>query len=81
MIPYLRVLGFNSNGSKLISKIHEVSPNVPIITQVKQYLDNSTNIVLRDMLYSDIFATNVYTLGFENESFSNLDFTHKIIKI
>ena len=81
VIPYLRVLGFNSNGSKLISKIHEVSPNVPIITQVKQYLDNSTNIVLRDMLYSDIFATNVYTLGFENESFSNLDFTHKIIKI
>ncbi len=32
------------------------------------------------MLDKDIFfATNVYTIGYEDDSWSNLDFTQKII--
>lgn len=31
------------------------------------------------MLSKDIWATNVYTLGYEYGSFANLDFTHKLI--
>ena len=27
----------------------------------------------------DIYATNVYTLGFSNDSWGNLDFTKKLI--
>ena len=30
------------------------------------------------MLDKDIFATNVYTIGYEYDSWNNLDFTHKI---
>ena len=30
------------------------------------------------MLDKDILATNVYTLGYENDSWSNLDYTKKI---
>ena len=31
------------------------------------------------MMEKDIWATNVYTLGFEYESKANLDYTHKLI--
>ena len=57
--PYIRVLGFNDNGKKLISKIMDKNPNQPLITSVK---------------------TNVYSLGFKNNSFANLDFKNGIIK-
>ena len=31
------------------------------------------------MINKDIWATDVYTLGFEYESKANLDYTHKLI--
>lgn len=31
------------------------------------------------MLDKDIFATNVYTIGYEDDSWSNLDFTQKLL--
>ena len=31
------------------------------------------------MLETDIYATNVYTLGYEKDSVANLDYTKKII--
>ena len=33
------------------------------------------------MLEKDILATNIYTLGYEYDSVSNLDYTHKIIEV
>ena len=77
--PFARVLGFNDNGKKLISKIKLKNPNVPIITSVKKFLSSDFDDSLKNMLYADIFATNVYSLGFNNCK-GNLDFTHKIIK-
>ena len=79
VLPYIRVLGFNENGKSLISKISKTNPNIQIITSVKKFVDNNFDINLKTLLDKDIFATNVYTLGFEHNSESNLDFKNGII--
>ena len=79
--PYIRVLGFNEKGKKLISQISKSNPNLNIITSVKKYIDSKPNKNLKSMLDKDIYATNIYTLGFDKDSWSNLDFTKKIIQI
>ena len=76
--PYIRVLGFNNNGKKLISEISKANPKLSIITSVKKFIDSNTNKNLQTMLNKDIYATNVYSIGFLNDSWSNLDFTKKI---
>ncbi len=79
--PYIRVLGFNNKGKFMISEIAKANPKLEIITSVKRFLDSSNNKNLKLMLNKDIFATDVYTLGFTYDSCSNLDFTKKIITI
>ena len=80
-VPYIRVLGFNSNGKYLISEISKKSPKLNIITSVKKFIDSNSDTPLSNMFEKDIFATNIYTLGYINDSWSNLDFTNKIISI
>lgn len=80
-IPYIRVLGFNENGRQLVSEISNKNPELQLITSVKKFIDNNTNKNLNQLLNMDIFATNVYTIGFENNSLNNLDFKNKIIKV
>lgn len=77
--PYIRVLGMNKKGKDLISVISHSNPNLNIITSVKRYLDSNPNKTLQNMLNIDINATNTYTLGYEKDSWSNLDFTHNMI--
>ena len=77
--PYARILGFNEKGKKLISQIVKHNKRAQIVTSVKKYMDESKNKALKEMLETDIFATNVYTLGYESDSWSNLDYTNKII--
>ena len=36
-------------------------------------------ILTVEMLQTDIYATNIYTLGYEKDSWANLDYTNKII--
>lgn len=79
--PYIRVLGFNENGKRLISEILRINPKLPVITSVKKYMDTATNKNLKEMLNRDIFVTNIYTLGYEMDSWANLDYTNKIITI
>lgn len=79
--PYIRVLGLNNKGKFMISEIAKANPKLEIITSVKRFLDNSNNKNLKLMLNKDIFATDVYTLGFSYDSCSNLDFTKKIITL
>lgn len=79
--PYIRVLGLNNKGKFMISEIAKANPKLEIITSVKRFLDSSNNKNLKLMLNKDIFATDVYTLGFSYDSCSNLDFTKKIITI
>ncbi len=80
-IPYIRILGANEKGKQLISGISHSNPKLDIITSVKKYLDNSNNKLLKSMLEKDIFATNIYTLGYDYDSFSNLDYTRGVISL
>lgn len=77
--PYIRVLGMNQKGKDLISVITHSNPNLNIITSVKKFMDSNPNKSLQNMLNIDINATNTYTLGYEKDSWSNLDFTHNMI--
>ncbi|MBO6233531.1 MAG: nucleotidyltransferase [Clostridia bacterium] len=78
--PYIRVLGFNQNGKYLLSEISKANPKLQIITSVKKFVDSNNKNRNLDILFSkDIWATNVYTIGYNNDSWSNLDFTHKLI--
>ena len=76
--PYIRILGCNENGKKLLSKIVSKNTNLSVITSIKKFIDENKNTDLDTMLKKDIFSTSVYTLAFKNDSFANLDFTHKI---
>ena len=77
--PYIRVLGFNDKGRDLVSQISKANPKLEIITSVKKFMDKSSNKNLKLMMDKDIWATNVYTLGFEYDSKGNWDYTHKLI--
>ena len=76
--PYVRVLGFNNKGKELISEIMHLNPKLNVVTSVKKYIDTVANKNLREMLEKDILATNIYTLGYYSDSYSNLDYTNKI---
>ena len=80
-IPYVRVLGFNEKGKYLISEIAKANPKLEIITSVKKYMDTSNNKTSKYLLEKDIWATNVYTIGYEYDSWNNLDYTHKLITL
>ena len=77
-LPYIRVLGFNNRGKYILSEVAKQNPKLQIITSVKRFVDTNTNKNLRLMLEKDFWATNVFTLGYEYDSWNNLDFTHKL---
>ena len=81
IVPYIRVLATNKRGKFLISEILKANPKLEIVTSVKRYLDSNPSKNYQLMLDKDIWATNVYTLGYEADSWNNLDFTKKIITI
>lgn len=81
VMPYIRVLGLNNRGKFLISEIAKANPKLEIITSVKRFVDNSTNKNLKTMLSKDIWATDVYSLGYDFDSCANLDFSKKIVTI
>ncbi len=76
--PYMRVLGFNDKGKFLVSEIAKANPKLEIITSVKRFTDLNTNRNYKIMMQKEILATNIYTLGFEQDSLSNLDYTKGI---
>lgn len=79
--PYIRVLGFNKHGKKIVSAIAKQNPKTHIIISVNKFMENNTDNHLRNMLSKDILATNIYTLAYKNEPVANLDYTHKVIEI
>ena len=79
VVPYVRVLGFNDKGKNLVSKIKHKNPSAKIVTSVKKFVDSNGNKNLQVLMNKDIWATNVYTLGFESDSWGNLDFNRKIV--
>ena len=81
VIPYIRILGFNNKGKYLISEISKINPKLEIITSVKKFMDTTNNKNSKYLLEKDIWATNVYTIGYEYDSWNNLDYTHKMITL
>lgn len=83
VVPYVRVLGFTQKGKSLLSEISRRNPKLNIITSLKKYMNQNQNKnkVLAEMLEKDIFATDVYTLGYIGDSKANLDFTNNMIII
>lgn len=77
--PYVRVLGFNRHGQKLLSMISEANPKLPLITSVKKFEESNKNKHIQSMLAKDIWATDVYTLGYEFDSWAGLDYTQRLI--
>lgn len=77
--PYIRVLGFNDKGRELISEISKHNRKLEIVSSVKKFMDKCSNKNLKLMMDKDIWATNVYTLGYEYDSKANLDYTHKLV--
>ncbi len=79
--PYVRVLALDTKGKELLSQLSRSNPKLPVITSVKNFLDNSNNKILNNMLNLDILATNIYTLEYLNDSQANLDYTQKIVTL
>ena len=79
VIPYARVLGFNEKGKMLLSGISQKNPKMEVITSVKKFMDSNSNKTYKRMLEIDIFATDVYTLGYKYDSMANLDYTKNMI--
>ena len=77
--PYVRVLGFNDNGKKLVSEIATKNPELKLITSVKKFVDSNFNKNLQIIFDKDVWATDVYSLAFENNSLANLDFKNGVI--
>lgn len=77
--PYIRVLGFNDNGKKLVSEIATKNPELKLITSVKKFVDSNSNKDLQIIFDKDVLATDVYSLAFENNSLANLDFKNSVI--
>ena len=75
--PYIRVLGVSNRGKLLLSQLN--NPKYPAITSVKKFIDSNNNKILKNMLEKDILASNIYTLGYENDSKANLDYTKKLV--
>ena len=81
-IPYIRILGFNKHGKRIISAIATNNPSIKIIVSLKKFIETNTSSSLKNMILKDILATNIYTLGYEsNSGIANLDYTHKIVEI
>lgn len=76
VLPYIRVLGFNENGKKLISEISKRNPELKIVTSVKKFVDTNIDKNLEIILNKDILATNVYTINFD---IGNLDFIKHLV--
>lgn len=74
-VPYIRILGFNNNGKRLLPELKSKN----IITSVKKFEDNCRSTKLKRMLEIDKKATDIYTIVYKNNSKANLDYTNGMI--
>ncbi len=74
---YIRVLGFNQKGQKIIKELNETC-TLPIITNLKNYKPQDD--IARMMIETDIRATNIYQI-MRNKKTGNLDYLKKPVII
>lgn len=84
IVPYVRILGFNQKGRMLLSEIAKENQKINMITSVGKYVKQDSRKANKQelqMLSTDIFSTNVYTLAYKQDARANLDFTNNMIII
>lgn len=81
VVPYVRVLGFNENGKTLLSKISRANPRLQVVTSVKRFEDECRNRNLKLMFSKDLWASDVFSLGYEFDSWGNLDYRCGVVKV
>lgn len=84
IMPYVRILGFNQKGRMLLSEIAKANQKINMITSVGKYVKQDSRKANKQelqMLSTDIFSTNVYTLAYKQDARANLDFTNNMIII
>ena len=74
--PYIRVLGIRKESKQLLS---EISKKKNVITSVKDFEKTCKNKKLLRLLEIDKTATDIYTLGYNENSKTGLDYTEKLI--
>ncbi len=74
-MPYVRVLGMDANGEKLLKNIDS---NI-LITSVKKFYDSCNNSNYKRLLDLDIKATNIYSLMTNRKCNADLDYTEGLI--
>lgn len=79
--PYIRILGFNEYGKKIISTIAKTNPKAKLIVSFKKFVESNNDSNLNTLISKDILATNIYTLGYKKNGEANLDYTHKIVEV
>ena len=77
-VPYIRVLGTNQKGKKLLSSISKITSN--LITSLKSFENRCQDKNLLRLLEIDKISTNIYTLAYKKDSKGNLDYTTKIVE-
>lgn len=76
--PYIRILGMNNIGKKLLP---DISKSCSVVTSVKNFDNNCNDPNLLRLLEIDKRATDVYTLAYTSCSKANLDYTTKIVTL
>ena len=76
VIPYIRVLGIKRDSKQLLS---DISKKRNVITSVKDFEKTCKNKKLLRLLEIDKTATDIYTLGYNENSKTGLDYTEKLI--
>jgi hypothetical protein len=74
---YIRILGFNENGQKIIKKLNDIC-DLPIIINLKNYKPQDE--IAKMMIETDIRATNIYQI-MKNKKTGNLDYLKKPVII
>ena len=74
LMPYVRILGMDSKGEKILKDINQ---NV-LVTSVKKFYDECSDEYKR-LLDLDIKATNVYSLMSSKNYNADLDYTERLI--
>ena len=79
--PYIRILGFNEYGKRIISTIAKTNPKAKLVVSFKKFVESNNDNNLNTLISKDILATNIYTLGYKKNGEANLDYTHKIVEV
>ena len=75
IMPYVRVLGMDSEGEKILKSID----SSVLVTSVKKFYDGCSDEYKR-LLDLDIKATNVYSLMNNKNYDADLDYTERLIR-